>query len=252
MESKLTAIAVDDEEHCLETLRWELERSCPQVDLVATASDELEARRLIKRNHFDLLFMDIHLQSASGIEMVKELQPLDGDVIFVTAYDQYALQAFEAEATNYLLKPISRDQLRRTIERIELQRQRQAKASAEMIVNAMSKLSINKRRIPINVHASIEFVDPSEIVYVKGDSNYSTLYFTSGEKLIVSKTLGTVEELLADYAFYRTHKSYLANLQHVIRYVKTNGGYLEMKGGHNVAVSRAKKTNIQEIFKSHQ
>lgn len=249
-EYTLKAIAVDDEQHCLETLAWELSRNCPEVEIIATANDAETAKELIAKADIDILFMDIHLQSTSGLTLVKELQPLDCQVIFVTAYDQYAIEAFEVEALHYLLKPINRNQLRSAIDRIIDQRKDSQKISIERILTALSKTQQDHQRIPFSVQSGIEFVVPDEIIYVKGENNYSVLHFSSGKKLMVSKTLSVVENMLSNFTFMRIHKSYLLNLRHIVRYVKTDGGYIEVLGGDQLSVSRSKRATINELFQN--
>ena len=246
----LKAIAVDDEQHCIETLTWELSRNCPEVEIIATANDAETAKEIIGKTDIDILFMDIHLQSTSGLTLVKELQPLDCQVIFVTAYDQYAIEAFEVEALHYLLKPINRNQLRSAIDRIIDQRKESQKVSIERILSALANTKQDHQRIPFSVQSGIEFVIPDEIIYVKGENNYSVLHFTSGKKLMVSKTLSTVESMLSKFTFLRIHKSYLLNLKHIVRYVKTDGGYIEVLGGDQLSVSRAKRATINELFQN--
>jgi two-component system LytT family response regulator len=247
---KLKAIAVDDEQHCIETLAWELSRNCPEVEIIATANDAEEAKEIIEGSDIDILFMDIHLQSTSGLALVKELQPLDCHVIFVTAYDQYAIEAFELEALHYLLKPINSEQLRSAIDRVIDVRKKNQKVSIDQIMAALSKTQQEHKRIPFSVQSGIEFILPDEIIYVKGVNNYSVLHFISGEKLMVSKTLKWVEETLSNYSFLRIHKSYLINLKHIVRYVKTDGGYIEMVGGEQLSVSRSRRETIKELFQS--
>lgn len=247
---RLKAIAVDDEQHCIETLTWELSRNCPEVEIIATANDAETAKEIIAKSDFDILFMDIHLQSTSGLTLVKELQPLDCHVIFVTAYDQYAIEAFEVEALHYLLKPITSEQLRSAMDRIVNQRKANQKISVERIMTALAKTQQEHQRIPFSVQSGIEFILPNEITHVKGENNYSVLHFVSGKKLMVSKTLKWVEDSLSNYSFLRIHKSHLINLQHIVRYVKTDGGYIEMLGGEQLSVSRAKRATVNELFQN--
>ena len=246
---KLKAIAVDDEQHCLDTLVWELSRNCPEVEIIHQINNEEQAKEAILTSDFDILFMDIHLQSMSGIELVRSLQPLDCQVIFVTAYDQYAIEAFEVDAVHYLLKPINSKKLRSAIDRIIEKKQESDKITIERIVKALSDTNLHQKRIPFNVQSGIEFIMPDDIIYIAGENNYSVLHFTSGKKLMVSKTLSTVEKMLLDYTFLRVHKSYLLNLKHIVRYVKTDGGYIEVQGGDQLSVSRTKRATINELFK---
>jgi len=247
---KLKAIAVDDEQHCLDTLIWELSRSCPEVEVIEQITDESTARSVIPGADFDILFMDIHLQATSGVHLVKDLQPLDCQVIFVTAYDQYAIEAFDVAAVHYLLKPINSSKLRSAIDRIIDGRMDTDQHMVDRIVSALADTNIHNQKIPFSVQSGIEFVVPNEIVYVSGENNYSVLHFSDGKKLIVSKTLSTVEKTLENYTFLRIHKSYLLNLQHIVRYVKADGGYIEVVGGDQLSVSRTKRAVIKELFQN--
>ena len=247
--TKLKAIAVDDEQHCLDTLIWELSRNCPEVQIIHQINNEDQAKKAIMDSDIDILFMDIHLQSTSGVELVKSLQPLDCQVIFVTAYDQYAIEAFEVDAVHYLLKPINSKKLRSAIDRVIQKKQASDKVTIERIVKALSETNLHQQRIPFSVQSGIEFIKPDDITYVSGDNNYSVLHFISGKKLMVSKTLGMVENMLIDHTFLRVHKSYLLNLKHIIKYVRSDGGYIEVQGGDQLSVSRTKRATISELFK---
>ena len=115
--SRIKAIAIDDEQHCLDTLVWELGRFCPEVEVIHCIKEEKEAKKIIPNAEVDLLFMDIHLQTCSGIELIRNMQPLDCHIIFITAYDQYAIEAFKVAAVDYLLKPVSGEKLKMALER---------------------------------------------------------------------------------------------------------------------------------------
>lgn len=248
-DSILKAIAVDDEQHCLDTLVWELERQCPEVNVIQQITNEEEAIRIIPKVDVDILFMDIHLQSKSGIELIKELHPIDCQVIFTTAYDQYAIEAFEVEAVDYLLKPVNPAKLRLAVDRVMSRKMAGDTVAVDRILKAMADTHIGQQRIPFNVHSGIEFVIPEEIIYVSGENNYSLLHFSSGKTLMVSKTLSSVEKALENHTFLRIHKSYLLNLKHIVRYVKSDGGYIEVEGGDMLSVSRSKRSTINELFK---
>ncbi|NNF36747.1 MAG: response regulator transcription factor [Saprospiraceae bacterium] len=247
---KLKAIAVDDEQHCLDTLVWELSRSCPEVEVVCQITEEDEARERIPQEDIDILFMDIHLQASNGVNLVKELQPLDCAVIFITAYDQYAIEAFEVAAVHYLLKPINSEMLRSAIDRIIEKRNENERVTIDRIMTALKETKFRKQRIPFSVQSGIEFVVLDDIIYVSGENNYSLIHFVDGKKLMVSKTLSTVEKMLSDHTFLRIHKSYILNLQHIVRYVKAEGGYIEVVGGTQLSVSRSRRAAVNELFRN--
>ena len=170
--------------------------------------------------------------------------------IFVTAYDEYAIQAFDLEATHYLLKPINGKKLKAAIERIEKLREGTLDHQTMDRLLASIKSEIGGiTRIPFSVQSGVEFIDPSEILYVQGENNYSVLQLNGSKKLVVSKTLSHTEEVLKDHSFLRIHKSYLINLKYLRRYVKADGGYVELDGGKQLPVSRLKRTVLNELFK---
>jgi two-component system LytT family response regulator len=251
MPNTLKAIAVDDELHCLETLLWELKRNCPEVEVIGQYQDAEQAYEVLKKADIDILFLDINLQSTSGIELLNRLMPVDYHVVFVTAYDEYAIQAFDLAATHYLLKPVNGKKLKSAIDRIK-----DAYASVidqDAIEKLMESIRFEMgsvRKVPFSVQSGIEFISPDDIIYIEGENNYSILHLSGNKKLVVSKTLGHTEEVLNGYSFIRIHKSYLINLKYIKRYVKTDGGYVELENGVKLSVSRMRKLALNDLFKS--
>jgi two-component system LytT family response regulator len=247
--TKLKAIAVDDEQHCLDTLLWEVSRHCPEVEIIAQYKDPEEAFLALKEADISILFLDIHLQSTSGIELLQRLMPVEYHVIFVTAYDEYALQAFDMAATHYLLKPINGKKLRCAIDRIIENSPMLSQEKIERLISSLKKELNRFNKVPFPVQTGVEFIDPDSIEYVEGDNNYSILHFVDKSKLVVSKTLSHTETVLEEYSFLRIHKSYLINLRYIKKYHKTDGGFVEMEGGKQLAVSKTKKLILKELFK---
>jgi len=151
---KLKAIAVDDEQHCLNTLEWELNRHCPEVELIAQYKDPEEAYRALQEADISILFLDIHLQSTSGIELLQRLLPVDYHVIFVTAYDEYALQAFDMAATHYLLKPVNGKKLRAALDRILNSPPIQSQEKIESLILSLKKDLNRFNKVPFAVQSS--------------------------------------------------------------------------------------------------
>jgi two-component system LytT family response regulator len=250
MEDRIIAACLDDEQHCIDTLKWELERHCPEIDLIFAANDPEDFTKQLKEQQIDLLFLDIHLKSTNGIDFLKSISPTDFKVIFVTAFDNYAVQAFELHAQNYLLKPIAGSKLKAAIQKVK-----------ENLNNGIDHLKLkeiatelkqeirNIKKIPFAIQSGIEFIDPMQIMYVEGDSNYSKLHFQDETKLMVSKTLSHIENTLQEYSFLRIHKSYLINLSYIKRYNKVDGGYVELINGKQLSVSRSKRIILNELFK---
>ncbi len=249
-EDRILAAYLDDEQHCIDTLKWELERHCPEVSLIASWTDPEAMMEDIKSLDIDLLFLDIHLQSTNGIEFLKQISPVGFNVVFVTAFDNYAIQAFELNAQNYLLKPIVGHKLKTAIQYIRSESQPKLDATTFQQLKEDLKHDINKtKKIPFAMQTGIEFIDPQSITYVEGDNNYSKIYLEDKSKLMVSKTLRHIEDLVSDYAFLRIHKSYLINLAYIKSYHKNDGGYVQLIDGTTLRVSRAKRAVLNDLFK---
>ncbi|GLR16139.1 LytR/AlgR family response regulator transcription factor [Portibacter lacus] len=244
----IRAIAVDDENHCLKTLEFELSRSCPDVELVRKIQDSEEAFEVLKTEEFDLLFLDIHLQATSGIELLERLMPVDFEVIFVTAYDEYAIKAFDLSAMHYLLKPVNRNKLRMAVDKVVEKRKKIDVQQYDQMLRALRDDLSQSKKIGIPVQDGVEFIDPSDILYIKADSNYSTFHFKDGRKLMVSKTLKTIEESYLKSGFIRIHKSHLVNISELSKYFKNDGGYVILSNGERLSVSRNKRQILNDLF----
>ena len=250
-EFKIKAIAIDDEQHCLDTLIYELERHCPQVQIINQITDPVLAKTTLENAEVDLVFLDVNLQSTTGIKLLEELMPVDFEVIFVTAYDEYALKAFDLSAAHYLMKPVNGIKLKKAIEKVErLISKEQPKEDLELILKNIQEELNKSEKIALNVQDGIEFIDPTEIIYIEGDSNYSSIFLQDGKKIVVSKTLKYLEESILSSSFFRIHKSYIINLNKMKKFVKTDGGYVIMENDDTVPVSRQKKNILNQIFKS--
>ena len=244
----IKAVAIDDEAHCLDTLRWELNRNCPDVDLVNTFQEGSELLSYLKDQSIDLLFLDINLGSTTGIDLLEKMLPVDFQVIFVTAYDEYAIKAFDLQACHYLLKPINGKKLREAVNRVGQNIESNYKNQLSSLIESMNSLSTSKNRIPVPILNGVEFISPDDIIHIKGDNNYSHLFLEGGRKLLVSKTLKYMEDLVKDYPLLRIHKSHMVHTQKITKYMKTDGGYVVMTNGEQVPVSRANHSLVSGLF----
>lgn len=250
MSAILRTLLIDDEKHCIETLRYELEKNCPQVQIIGTASSGKEGIDLIHESKPDLIFLDIEMPGMSGFEMLHQLGEADIDVIFVTAYDQYALQAFRCAATDYLLKPVISEQLVEAVKRVEA-------TTTDHVLNKQRldnllynlKEGLRSPRVALSTGRGIDFVEASRIMYCKAESNYTDVLLIDGKKYTLSKTLGDVEEMLGHHDFFRVHQSYLVNLGQMASYIRDDGGYAVMKDGVNIPISKRRKEEFLQRVK---
>lgn len=249
MESKIKTVIVDDEPGSIEALKWELQAYENEVEVLATFQSSLEALEKIPGLAPDLVFLDIEMPVLNGFDLLKRLGKSSFDVIFTTAYDQFAIKAFKVNAVDYLLKPIDEDELRKAIGRVQQRRAEPAtQQQLEQLFEYLQKHSPDFPTVALPTLEGLEFVEVDDILHCESSSNYTYIYLTTGEKILVSKTLKELETLLTGHHFCRVHHSHMVNLKHVRRYIRGKGGELVLKDGTVVPVSRAKKEDLLKLF----
>jgi two-component system LytT family response regulator len=247
--SMKTAIIIDDEARGRQALRQKLEYYCPGVALVGEAGSGEAGMALIARTSPDIVFLDIEMPGMNGFEMLQQLKARDFHLVFTTAYDQYAIRAIKFAAFDYLLKPVDVDELRSAVDRIlGLDAPQHLGPRLEALQQTLSAPKAPPR-LAVPTLEGISFFDLSDIVFLKADSNYTSIHFLHRTPLLASRTLGDFEEMLPSEMFFRPHNSYLVNLQHVSRYLKGDGGQVEMSNGEYVDVSRRRKEEFLRIFR---
>lgn len=237
----IKAIIVDDEPYCCESLATLLERYCPEVKVAGICSNGLDALKTIHQQQPDLVFLDVEMPKMNGFEMLEQLPAVNFDLIFTTSYDKYALKAIRFSAIDYLLKPIDREELQKAVQKVTQRSQRPIAQQLEILMQKINNSSAPFSRIALPTMEGLQMVPVDSIVCCESDSNYTTLLMKNKQKLIVSRTLKDIEEMLEEHGFVRVHHSHLVNLNEVEKYVKGEGGYLVMSDGTTVDVSRSKK-----------
>ena len=237
----ITAIIVDDEAKGRLALRQKLKNYCPNVTIIAEAVDGIEALSAIDKHHPQLIFLDIEMPKMNGFEMLNTIKEKNFHIIFTTAYDQYAIKAIKYAAFDYLLKPIDIEELKTAVARADISEAQQTKKQIELLQQNIQhpKKQLNKLAIP--TLEGLFFYDINDVVHLEANSNYTNIYFNNKTKIIASKTLKEFEELLPEDIFFRTHHSHLINLNYIKRYIKGDGGQIELQNGNFVDVSRRKK-----------
>ena len=248
---KIKSIIVDDEKHGRENLAGILQKYCPEIKLVAEANSVDAARKLIKEFDPDLVFLDIEMPKANGFQLLEQLQNFRFEVIFVTAYGNYAIKAIRFSAADYILKPININDLQTAVQKVsERIRQKQENLRMKQLVHNISQPQ--NPRIGLPAGDRIEFADVKTIIHCRGEGNYTHIYFEGNKHLLVAKTLVEFEELLQEHSFIRVHKAHLVNLIHVVAYIKSGGGMLRLSNGDEVAVSRRRKEQVLNRLKTTQ
>lgn len=244
----IKAILVDDEKSCTDVLHWQLETYCPAVKVLCECNSPEDAIEKINTLQPDIVFLDIEMPGMNAFEMLNILKPVSFEVIFTTAYNQFAVQAFKEKAVDYLLKPIERGDLMAAVGKVmKMERSQSSKKIEELLMLFKEQMKINKK-VALPTNEGISFLSVDEIVRVESDSNYSYVFLQHGEKVCITKTLKQVEESLEGQPFYRVHQSHLVNLNHIIKYIKDDGGYLVMSDKTNITVARQRKDGFMEMF----
>lgn len=243
----LKALLVDDMPQALEALKADLLAHCPDISVVGTAGSVVEAAKMIRQTPPDLLFLDILLGDGTGFDLLDIFPNLRAKVVFVTASDEHALRAFRYAAIDYLLKPVDPEQLKEAVHKAQHQ-VRGAAESLQLLRETIRRPEVLPTRLSLNSQDRIAVVEIAQIVRCEADGNNTRFVLSSGEKILVTKTLKQYEQLLEQHQFIRVHQSHLVALPYIREYVKKDGGYLRMKNGELVAVSVRKKAEVMELL----
>lgn len=244
----LKAIIIDDEEGARFTLSTLLEEYCPNVTIVAQCSNVPEGVLAINKHTPDIVFLDIEMPEYNGFELVEFFKIVDFEIIFVTAYSQYAIRAFEVSAVDYLLKPVEIEQLQAAVEKASQKRSQ---------ANIMQRLDLMKstyngdeiKKIALPMSDGLMFVDVTEIILFEADRAYTHVFLKNGSKITVSKSMRTFEDILENRQFiFRPHRSHLININYIKKYVRGDG-MIFMDNGVALPVSRERKQEFEALLK---
>lgn len=244
----LRAIIIDDEAHVRESLTDMLKLHCPNAKVVGQAEGVKSGLKAIQTLHPDLVLLDIKMKDGTGFDLLEQLENIDFKIIFITAFDQYAIKAIKFSALDYLLKPIESIDLKNALDKADKISQKEVNTQLNTLANNLQTDDQSKKKIILKTFDNVYLVKVKDIVYVASDGRYSTIYLESGEQVIVSNTLKHYDELLRDFGFYRVHKSYLINLEHIHRFEKAEGGYVILEGAVKVPVASRKREELLELF----
>lgn len=244
MKRTIKAILIDDEIDSLETTELLIENFCPEVTIVGVANDAERGIKMINKLKPDLVFLDISMPKMNGFELLNHLTFKAFELIFTTAHDEYAIQAFQVGAIHYLLKPIDTDELTKAVKRVGEKLKKQQELPD--ITSIIQQVTANRQpKIAIPSLKGLEMIEVDNILRCEADSNYSIIHMISN-KIVVTKTLKELEQLLSTYNFVRVHHSHLINLGHLKTYLKGEGGMVILSNGEHVNVSRSRKSGLLE------
>jgi two-component system LytT family response regulator len=246
--SMLRTIIIDDEESVRRTLQKLIKSYCPTVRLVGEAEGVESGVKAIKKHHPDLVLLDIKMDDGTGFDLLKQLEPVDFKVIFITAYDEYAIHAIKFSALDYLLKPVDPDDLTAAIGKAEKLLVKELNQQLDILADNMQTQDRLKKKIILKTYDNIHLVKISDIVYCESDDNYTYFHLLNKKKILVSTTLKEYEEMLGEYGFFRAHRSYLVNLGYIETFEKAEGGAIILIDNMKVPVSSRKKEQLLELL----
>ncbi|HEX6846086.1 MAG TPA: LytTR family DNA-binding domain-containing protein [Chitinophagaceae bacterium] len=252
---QLKAILIDDEPRGISSMQKLLQINCPDVNVVGSFTDADEAIHLIKANKPDLIFLDIAMPVKNGFELLKELEGISFEVIFVTAHNQFMVEAFHFSAIDYLLKPVEDNLLMDAVNRAKkrIAEKSGTKNIETFLHNIGQRQSPQKMRLCIPSLKGFQVIELDDILYAESSGNYTNLYFANNKMVCTSKPMHEYEKLLEDAGFVRIHKSILVNLLHVKEYLRGEGGSVILSNGQEVEVARRKKdlliAKMKEYYK---
>ena len=246
----IKAIIVDDEEPARVSLRKLLEWNAPDLKVIASCDSVDSALDAIQENKPDLVFLDIEMPVRNGFDLLQAIDRLDFEVVFVTAYDQFAIQAFKHHAIAYLLKPVDEEELNEAIDRVR--KQLGTRINTESLMKMFTMLHQVKpgfNKIAIPTMEGLELIRTDRILHCSAEGNYTQIHIKDQPALLVSKSLRLIEEQLAgNPQFIRVHHSHIVNLEYVTRYIKGKGGYLVLDNNTTIPVSRTRKDDLLSHF----
>lgn len=245
----IKCVLVDDEKNALEMMEWLLKTYCPNVEVVALCSTAEKGIEAINKFKPDVVFLDIEMPRMNGFDMLEQVSSLSFEVVFCTAYDQFAIKAFKYSALNYLLKPVDPEYLKATIMRVEEKKALPTREQFALLLQQLNRQTVSTpSRIALTTGDGLIFVTTADIIYCKAESNYTHVVLTGGRKILVSRVLKELDEALSGPDFYRVHSSYLIGINHIKKFVRGEGGYLVMDNDENITLSRSRRQEFMELF----
>jgi two-component system, LytTR family, response regulator len=245
----VNAILIDDEKHCLETLRMLLNRYCKDVHIIEECSSPKKGLEAIAKHRPDLVFLDIEMPVMNGFDLLQQLPEIPFAVIFTTSYDQYAIKAIKFSALDYLLKPIDPEELITAVSKVSSRKQQPGAEQFNILLKQIQQRGAGFEKIAIPTIEGFELIRADQIIRCEADDNYTHVYLKNKSKIVSSRMLKEMEELLQEFRYFeRVHNSYLVNMNELSKYIRGEGGYLLMSDGSTVSISRSRRESLIKWF----
>jgi two-component system LytT family response regulator len=248
MSRKLKTIIIDDEQDAVDFIFSIAGEYCPGLNVIGKAYDVPEGTALITDLKPDLVFLDVEMPHGTGFDLLANFPEKDFDVIFITAFNHYAIKAIKYSAVDYILKPININEFIEAVNKVTAKRSENSSHGSDNIKVLLENIkSSPPSRLAIPTSDGMEYLNPKDIIRIEADRAYSWFYISGNRKMLVSKNLKEFQDLLSDRYFFRPHNSHLINLKYVRKFVRRDGGYIEMNDGSEIPVSR----NRKDLFLVH-
>ncbi len=247
MKAKLRTIIIDDEPDAVNFIHSIIKEYCPALEVIGKANNAMDGIAVIRENRPDLVLLDVEMPHGSGFDLLAQFPDKTFDVIFITAFNHYAIKAIKFSAVDYILKPININEFIVAIEKVAEKRSapESPNRNFETLLENLNSAAPAKLAIPTS--DGMEYLITKEIIRIEADRSYSWFHLTGKRKILVSKNLKEYQDLLNDRNFFRSHNSHLINLEHVKKYIRADGGAIEMVDGSQVPISRTRR----DLFLTH-
>ena len=245
----IRAIVVDDEPYACQALQTLLKKHCPDVQVEAACNSAQEAEERINALQPQLVFLDIEMPHRNGFELLEHLSPVSFQVIFTTSYDRYAIKAIRFSALDYLLKPVDPRELQEAVDKAKQTLNRaMVPEQLQLLLQSFREPAASVNRIALPTLEGLQMLAIDTILYCIANSNYTTFVMKDKKKLVISRTLKEIEEMLEDHGFLRIHHSHLVNVSAIDKYIRGEGGTVVMNDGTELDVSRSRKEALLKVL----
>jgi len=245
----IRALIIDDEQNARESILHLCQLSFKEVEIIAQADGVKSGLEAIHKWKPDLVFLDIQLEDGSGFDILEQLSEINFQLIFITAFNEYAIKAFKFAAIDYLMKPINPKEFANAVNQVVTSTEKdEMQAKFDVFISHIKDSLTEHKKIILKTAESIHLIKVSDIIRCEADKGYTEFFLRNGKKILVSKGLKDYDEMLSDFGFIRTHQSHLINLDYISSFEKTDGGYILMTDGSTVPVSSRKKEYVFGIF----
>lgn len=241
----IKAVIVDDEPKAIQSLSWELNHFSEEIEVINTFTSPEHALEYLNNNTPDCLFLDIQMPTMDGFQFLEKLSNKNFPVVITTAYNEFAIKALKHEAIDYLLKPIDSDDLEETLKKIKKFNSKNFNSSKIEEALSIFNSKYQQKKITINTDGKLIFLNIDDILFVESDGNYSTIVTNDGQKILITKKLKEVNDILPEHYFFRIHNSYIINLNKIKEFMKSEG-YVVLESNHKIPVARQRKSDFLE------